>query len=120
MDFLAYELDRLDRDRRMVCLYELGVANAHRSRGARSALVEELKAYCRREKMMKAWVVANRSNRAAIRLYERAGGRIGAGADDVVFVWESPAWILGPFVGLIVRRLRPANGASRKTRSGRG
>lgn len=87
---LAYALDRLDRDRRMVCLYEIGVADAHRRRGVGSALVEELKAHCRREKVMKAWVVASRSNRAAIRLYEATGGRTEAGADGVVFVWEPP------------------------------
>lgn len=83
---LAYALDRVDRDRRMVCLYEIGVAETHRRRGVGRALVEEVKAHCRRGNVMKAWVVTSRSNRAAIRLYESTGAR--AGADDVVFVWE--------------------------------
>jgi aminoglycoside 3-N-acetyltransferase I len=45
---LAYGLDRVDRDRKMVCLYEIDVAAPHRRRGVGSALIEELKACCRR------------------------------------------------------------------------
>lgn len=83
---LAYTLDRVDRDRRMVCLYEIGVVAACRRRGIGRAMLEELKAWCRRENVMKAWVITDRANAAAMALYERAGGRPDAG-DDVVFVW---------------------------------
>lgn len=83
---LAYVLDRVDRDRRMVCLYEIGVVAACRRRGIGRAMLEELKAWCRRENVMKAWVITDRANAAAMALYARAGGRPDAG-DDVVFVW---------------------------------
>ena len=83
---LAYVLDRVDRDRRMVCLYEIGVVAACRRRGIGRAMLEELKAWCGRENVMKAWVITDRGNAAAMRLYAAAGGRPDAG-DDVVFVW---------------------------------
>jgi hypothetical protein len=38
---------------------------------------------------MKVWVVASRSNAAAMRLYSSTGARA-ARADDVVFVYDSP------------------------------
>jgi aminoglycoside 3-N-acetyltransferase I len=85
---VAYALDRVDRARRMACLYEIEVAESRRGRGVGRALVDELLAWCRRERVMKAWVVTSRSNTAAVRLYETAGARPGAGDDDVVFVFE--------------------------------
>ncbi len=88
---VAYALDRVDRDRRMVCLYEIGVEESRRRRGVGRALVEELLAWCRRERVVKAWVVASRSNAAAVRLYESAGARPEGGGDDVVFVFEPVA-----------------------------
>ena len=85
---LAYALDRVDRDQKMVCLYEIEVASAHRRRGVGAALVEEHKEYCRRDRVTKAWVVTNRSNGAAVRLYESTGARAATETDDVVFVYE--------------------------------
>ena len=97
---LAYALDRVaagerragrnDRDRRMFCVYEIGVVAASRRRGLAKAMIEERKAWCRREHVMKAWVVTDRRNEAAMRLYASAKGRPGAG-DDVVFVWNEEA-----------------------------
>jgi len=84
---LAYALDRVDRDQKMVCLYEIEVAGRFRRRGIGAAIVEALKDLCRERGVMKIWVVASRSNEAAVRLYEGRGARAGA-ADDVVFVWE--------------------------------
>ncbi len=75
----------------MVCLYEIGVAEPHRRRGVGRALVEELKAHCRRERVTKTWVVTSRANTAAVRLYESTGARAGDASDDVVFVYEPPA-----------------------------
>jgi ribosomal protein S18 acetylase RimI-like enzyme len=84
---LAYALDRVDRDRRMVCLYEIGVAAASRRRGLATAMIDALLAWCRAQGVMKTWVITDRSNEAALRLYAATGGRPDAG-DDVVFVWS--------------------------------
>ncbi len=83
---LAYVLDRVDRDRRMVCLYEIGVLPGKRRRGLGAAMVEALLSWARAQGLMKTWVITDRSNEAAMRLYARTGGRPDAG-DDVVFVW---------------------------------
>src|SRR5271169_5215933 len=67
---LAYLLDRVDRNQRMVCLYEVDVIESCRRRGIGRAMVETLKTICRQENAMKTWVITNRSNLAAFRLYE--------------------------------------------------
>ena len=85
---VAYFLDRVDRDRRMVCLYEIEVAEGYRRRGTGAALVDALKTLCRGHAVMKIWVIASRENAAAVRLYEAAGARSAPGSDDVVFVWD--------------------------------
>jgi len=86
---VAYVLDRVDRRQTMVCLYEVGVSEAHRRRGIGRAMVEELRRLCREAGVMKVWVIASRSNQAAMRLYAGTGGREG-GDDAVVFVWQPP------------------------------
>jgi len=83
---VAYVLDRVDRDRRMICLYEIGVLPGSRRRGLARALVEALLSFGRESGVMKTWVITERGNEAAMRLYARAGGRPDAG-EDVVFVW---------------------------------
>ena len=86
---VAYFLDRVDRPESMACLYEIGVSAEHRRRGIGRALIEELQRICREARVMKVWVVASRSNEAAMRLYAGTGARE-AGVDDVVFVYPPP------------------------------
>jgi GNAT superfamily N-acetyltransferase len=86
---VAYALDRVDRSRKMMCLYEIEVLEARRRRGVGRAMVEELIALCRRENAMKVWAVASRGNAGAMRLYASTGARAPA-HDDVVFVYEPP------------------------------
>jgi aminoglycoside 3-N-acetyltransferase I len=84
---VAYALDRVDRDRRMVCLYEIGVVAERRRRGLATAMIAELLAWCRSENVMKTWVITDRANAAAMRLYARSGGHPDAG-DEVIFVFD--------------------------------
>ena len=86
---VAYVLDRVDRSRTMVCLYEIEVSPARRRRGIGRAMVTELLRLCRRGNAMKVWVVGSRSNAAAMRFYVSTGARTAA-PDDVVFVYEPP------------------------------
>jgi aminoglycoside 3-N-acetyltransferase I len=84
---VAYLLDRVDRDQRMVCLYEIGVAADHRQQGIGSALIQELKNLCVQENIMKCWVITDRTNAAAIRLYESTGAQHD-GLDSLVFAYD--------------------------------
>ena len=84
---LAYLLDRIDRNQRMVCLYEVGVSEPCRRQGIGRAMIETLKTICRQENAMKTWVITNRSNLAAFRLYESTGATANASGDEVTFVY---------------------------------
>jgi ribosomal protein S18 acetylase RimI-like enzyme len=85
---LAYILDRLDGDARMVLFYEIGVAASHRRRGIGGAMVEALKALCSQENAIKMWVQTNRSNLPAVRLYESAGGVTQPSGDEVTYRFD--------------------------------
>ena len=56
-------------------LYSIDVAEPHRRRGCGRAMVEALKALCVERRLFEMWVLTNRSNAAAMRLYASAGGR---------------------------------------------
>jgi ribosomal protein S18 acetylase RimI-like enzyme len=89
---LAYILDRVDRNQKMICLYEIGVSEPNRRRGIGRAMIESLKLLCKDENAMKAWVITNRSNMAAVRLYERTGATSHPHGDEVLFVYEPEDW----------------------------
>lgn len=89
---LAYMLDRVDRDQKMFCLYEIGVTQAYRQCGVGRAMIETLKLLCKHENAMKAWVITNRSNVAAVRLYSSTGAAADLGGDEVGFVYGPKTW----------------------------
>jgi len=76
---VAYLLDRVDRDVPMVLLYEIEVSPSARRRGVGRRLVDELTRIGREHRVCKIWVLTDRGNEAARRLYRSAGGsEIGA------------------------------------------
>jgi ribosomal protein S18 acetylase RimI-like enzyme len=85
---LAYVLDRIDRDQTMVCLYEIGVSESFRRQGIGQAMIEALKLICKKENVMKTWVITNRSNLAAFRLYQGTGAAADPSGDEVTFVYR--------------------------------
>lgn len=80
---LAYVLDRMDSERPMVLLYEIEVAPGHRRCGVGRALIEALKDLSRGIGAVRLWAPTDRSNVAAVALYE-AVGMVESGADDGV------------------------------------
>ena len=84
---VAYLLDRIDRYRRMMFFYEVGVAEAHRRRGIGKRMIAELKETCRTEDVMKMWVPTSRSNIAATRLYASTGGMPLSPDDEVTYTY---------------------------------
>ena len=82
---VAYLLDRVDRDRHMMLLYEISVEESHHRRGVGSAMINLLKTFCRQRGVMKMWVYTNKSNAAAMRLYESTGAVADESGDEIGF-----------------------------------
>ena len=69
---------------------EIGVSPAYQGRGAGKAMLRKLLDHAGKLGCTEAWVLTNRSNRAAMRLYESAGGVTRAN-DEVMFNFELQA-----------------------------
>ncbi len=72
---VAYELDKLERARREVYLYDLAVAEKHRRRGVATALIGHLRAIAAERGAWVIYVQADYGDDPAIALYERLGAR---------------------------------------------
>ena len=91
---VAYLLDRIDRNRRMMFFYEVDVAEAHRRRGIGKRMIAELKEICRTEDVMKMWVPTSRSNIAATRLYASTGGMPLSPDDEVTYTYSRESFVV--------------------------
>ncbi|MDH5675781.1 MAG: GNAT family N-acetyltransferase [Myxococcales bacterium] len=89
---IAYLLDRVDADRQMLCIYEIEVSESHRRTGIARAMINSLKDLCRQLDASKAWVITNRSNRAAVQLYSSTGAHCEPAGDEIMFVWNAEQW----------------------------
>jgi ribosomal protein S18 acetylase RimI-like enzyme len=89
---VAYRLDRVDREQAMMLLYEISVAESHQQRGAGRAMIQLLKQFCRQEGVMKMWVHTNKSNLAAVRLYESTGGEADASGDEITYLYTAASY----------------------------
>ena len=65
---------------------EVGVAPSHQGRGIGKAIIRQLLQHARRLGCREAWVLTDRSNEAAMRLYSSAGGAE-APRDQVMFTF---------------------------------
>ena len=65
---------------------EVGVAPSHQGRGLGKAIVQTLLQHAKRLDCREAWVLTDRSNHAAMRLYASAGGKE-APQDQVMFTF---------------------------------
>jgi len=69
----AYELEKFERDRREIYIYDLAVSAAHRRRRVATRLIGELKLIARKRRAYVIYVQADRGDVPAIRLYESLG-----------------------------------------------
>jgi ribosomal protein S18 acetylase RimI-like enzyme len=83
---LAYELERPDEPASQMFIYEIVVAGPLQRKGIGSALILFICTEARARQMLEAFVLTNRSNEQAIRLYTRTGGII-ENPDDLMFVY---------------------------------
>jgi ribosomal protein S18 acetylase RimI-like enzyme len=84
---LGYRLMRVDRAQDMMLLYEIVVDEKNRNQGVGTLLINELKKICRGHKIMKMWVLTNKSNLAATLLYRKTGGAEDKSGDEVTFTY---------------------------------
>lgn len=87
---VAYALQRVDREAKTLFFYEIGVSKQARKRGIGTALINFMKDVCETNNYMKMWVPTERSNNAAMQLYEKTGGTISESIDEVSFTWYPP------------------------------
>jgi aminoglycoside 3-N-acetyltransferase I len=71
----AYELEKFERDRREIYIYDLAVAATHRRKGVATSLIGELKRLARKRRAYVIFVQADRDDAPAIALYEGLGTR---------------------------------------------
>ncbi len=89
---VAYELDKLERARREVYIYDLAVAADHRRRGVATALIGHLRAIAAERGAWALFVQADHGDDPAIALYEKLGVR-----EDVLHFDIQP--VLAPLAG---------------------
>lgn len=81
----AYELQKFERDRREIYIYDLAVSAEHRRQGIARGLLEELKRIAKARDAYVIYVQADRGDEPAIALYESLGTR-----EDVLHFDISP------------------------------
>jgi aminoglycoside 6'-N-acetyltransferase I len=79
-----------DKQRPELWINEVGVAATHRGRGLATRLLRAVFEAARRVGCAEAWVLTDRANTAAMRLYA-AAGRARAPTDHVMFTFELDA-----------------------------
>jgi aminoglycoside 3-N-acetyltransferase I len=72
---VAYELDKFERARRELYIYDLAVAEAHRRRGIATALIQQLRDIAVGRRAYVIYVQADYGDDPAIALYEKLGTR---------------------------------------------
>jgi aminoglycoside 3-N-acetyltransferase I len=71
----AYELEKFERDRREIYIYDLAIAEAHRRRGLATQLIKDLQHLAKTRNAYVIFVQADPEDEPAIRLYESFGKR---------------------------------------------
>ncbi len=71
----AYQLQKFERNRREIYIYDLAVAQAHRRRHVATGLINELQRVARLRGAYVIYVQADRGDAPAIALYESLGRR---------------------------------------------
>src|SRR5215208_6593572 len=72
---VAYELDKFERARREMYIYDLAVCAQHRRQGVATALIEHLREIAARRGVWVIYVQADYGDDPAIGLYEKLGTR---------------------------------------------
>ena len=80
----AYVLDKFERDRREIYIYDLAVAEPHRRRGIATNLIKKLVEIAKDQRAYVIFVQADQGDEPAIKLYESLGTREDVHHFDIV------------------------------------
>ena len=72
---VAYELDKFERARREIYIYDLAVAAEHRRKGIATRLIQHLQGIAARRSAWVIYVQADYGDDPAVALYEKLGAR---------------------------------------------
>ena len=84
---ICYELERVDREKPMMLLYEINVLKNERRKGIAKAMINYLKKICKNKNAVKMWGVTNLYNEAAVNLFKTAGAQIIKNDDSIIFTY---------------------------------
>lgn len=71
----CYRLQRFDKRQAEVLLYEIAVHQNYRQKGVGKLLIKQVKNWAHDVKAHEVWVLTDRANQAAVRLYTASGGQ---------------------------------------------
>jgi ribosomal protein S18 acetylase RimI-like enzyme len=83
---LAYELQRFDKNN-MMYVHEVDVVPEYRRRGIGRQMIEEVIRICEECGVYKLFLITNKSNVPACRLYEVTGGKV-VEDDSILYCYE--------------------------------
>jgi len=84
----AYKLQRMDDKKSELFFYEIGVVKDFRQKGVGKALIEELKKTAKEMNVTEMFVLTNKSNIPAMKLYTSTGGIVAKETDEVMFEYK--------------------------------
>ena len=85
---IGYILDRWDKDKPMLFLYSIDVAETYQLRGIGTALIEAVRKLGREQDCSESFVFTNESNLAGMQLYQSTGGKRSKPDDVVMFEYD--------------------------------
>ena len=85
---IGYILDHWDKDKPMLFLYSIDVAETYQRRGIGTALIEAVRKLGREQDCSESFVFTNESNLAGMQLYQSTGGKRSKPDDVVMFEYD--------------------------------
>jgi GNAT superfamily N-acetyltransferase len=84
----AHRLQRFDKRRAEILLYEIGVHQDYRRRGIGKSLINEVKKWAKEINAAEIWVLTEKTNPATMSLYQSAGG-IEESPGTIMYVYKT-------------------------------
>ena len=85
---IAYIQRRLDSEKSMVCLYEIGTSKQHRKQGIAKELIMYMINDLKDRNILKIWIPTNKSNISACSLYKSIGAEESEEKDDIIYTYR--------------------------------